>query len=60
MFDGLLKYDLGKSVEAFSTQRDAQLPYPVIQGHQVHGNRVAIITRAGMTREELEGYVMPS
>ena len=56
MFDQLLKYDLGKGVEAFSTQRDAVLPYEVTQGHQVHGSRVAIIDRAGMTREELEGY----
>ena len=35
MFDGLLQYDLGAGVEVFSTQRDAALPYPVIQGHQV-------------------------
>ena len=56
MFDQLLKYDLGKGVEAFSTQWDAVLPYEVTQGHQVHGSRVAIIDRAGMTREELEGY----
>ena len=56
MFDGLLKYNLGEGVEAFSTQRDAALPYPVIQGHQVHWNQVAIVDRPGMTREELEGY----
>ena len=56
MFDGLLKYDLGEGVEAFSTQRDASLPYPVIQGHQIHESRVAVIDRPGMTREELEGY----
>ena len=56
MFDSLLKYNLGEGVEAFSTQRDAVLPYPVIQGHQVHGSRVAIVDRPGMTREELEGY----
>ena len=43
-------------VEAFYTQREAVLPYPVIQGHQVHGSRVAIVERPGMTREELEGY----
>ena len=43
-------------VEAFYTERDAALPYPVIQGHQVHGTRVAIVDRPGMTREELEGY----
>ena len=40
-------------VEAFYTQREAALPYPVIQGHQVHGSRVAIVERPGMTREEL-------
>ena len=56
MFDLLLKYNLGEGVEAFSTQRNAVLPYPVIQGHQVHGSRVALIDRPGMTREELEGY----
>ena len=56
MFDGLLKYDLGTGAEAFSTQRDAILPYPVTQGHQVHENRVAIIDRQGLTREDLEGY----
>lgn len=56
MYDKLLKYGLGAGAEAFSTQRDADLPYPVIQGHQVHENRVALITRPGMTREELEGY----
>ena len=38
-------------VEAFYTQREAVLPYPVIQGHQVHGSRVAIVDRPGMTRE---------
>ena len=43
-------------VEAFYTEREAVLPYPVIQGHQVHGSRVAIVKRPGMTREELEGY----
>lgn len=52
----LLKYDLGAGVEAFSTRRASVIPYPVIQGHQVHGDKVAVIGRPGMTREELEGY----
>lgn len=56
MYSDLLRYDLGAGVEAFSTQRDAVLPYPVIQGHQVHEAKVAFIERPGMTREELEGY----
>lgn len=56
MFSELLKYDLGEGVEAFSTRRESELPYPVIQGHQVHEAKVAFIERPGMTREELEGY----
>ena len=52
----LLKYDLGAGVEAFSTRRESELPYPVIQGHQVHGCRVALIDRPGLTRTDLEGY----
>lgn len=56
MYSKLLKYDLGAGVEAFSTRRESVLPYPVIQGHQVHEAKVAFIERPGMTREELEGY----
>lgn len=56
MFQDLLTYNLAPGVEAFTTRRDSVLPYPVIQGHQVHGSRVAIIDRPWMTREELEGY----
>ena len=56
MFQDLLYYPLGPGVEAFTTRRDSVLPYPVIQGHQVHGSRVAIIGRPDMTREDLEGY----
>ena len=56
MFKDLLYYHLGPGVEAFTTRRDSVLPYPVIQGHQVHGSRVAIVDRQDMTREDLEGY----
>lgn len=56
MFDDLLAYDLGAGVEAFSARRNAELPYPVIQGRQVHGSKVAVVDRPGMTREELDGY----
>ena len=52
----LLSYSLSPGVEAFTTRRDSVLPYPVIQGHQVHGSKVAIIDRPDITREELEGY----
>ena len=56
MYQDLLYYHLGPGVEAFTTRRDSVLPYPVIQGHQVHGSRVAIVDRQDMTREDLEGY----
>ena len=51
-----LQYDLGQGVEAFTTRRDSVLPYPVVQGHQVHDCKVAIIDRPGLTREDLEGF----
>ena len=56
MFTDLLKYSLGDGVEAFSTQRDTVLPYPVIQGHQVHEAKVVVIDRPDLTREDLKGY----
>ena len=54
--DGLLKYDIAHEVTAFSPLRDAVLPMRVVQAHQVHGDRVAVVTSACTTREELEGY----
>lgn len=56
MHRNLLAYNIGEGAEAFTTRRDAPLPYPVIQGHQVHGDRIAVIDRPDLTREELEGY----
>ncbi|MBQ6291397.1 MAG: laccase domain-containing protein [Bacteroidales bacterium] len=56
MYQELLRYSLGKGAEAFTTRRDSALPYPVIQGHQVHGDRIAVIDRPELTREDLEGY----
>lgn len=56
MYDNLLTYSFGAGVEAFTTRRDSVLPYPVVQGHQVHGDRIAVIDRPGLTREDLEGY----
>lgn len=54
--EGLLRYDIAPIVTAFSPLRDAVLPMRVVQAHQVHGDRVAVVTSAGTTREELEGY----
>lgn len=51
----LLDYQIGAGVEAFSTERDAELPYYVVQPHQVHGCVVREITDPDTSREELEG-----
>jgi len=53
--NGLLKYEIDDAVEAFSTLRDLELPYPVLQAHQVHGDRIVTITDRNTTREDLEG-----
>lgn len=51
----LLYYDLGAGVEAFSTRRGSNLPYHVIQSHQVHSDRIAIINDRNIRRDELQG-----
>ena len=53
--DGRLNYDMGTGVVAFSTMRNGELPFPVLQPHQVHGDRIEIVRRRDMTREDLEG-----
>lgn len=53
---GLIYYNLGEGVQAFTTCRDTELPYSVIQGHQTHEEKVALIDRPDLTREDLEGY----
>ena len=53
MGDKLLKYDPGTGAEAFTAGRDSELPFPVIQGHLVHGNKVAVIDRSDLTRADL-------
>lgn len=52
----LLYYDWDKSVECFSTMIGAELPYFVIQPHQVHGDKIAIVRDPSATREDLVGY----
>ena len=51
----LLYYNLGSGVTAFSTQRGAEVPFPVVQAHQVHGDRIAYVDSPSLTREDLEG-----
>ena len=52
----LLQYDLGPGVEACSTRRESVLPFPVVQAHQVHGFRVAVVDRPDITRDALGDY----
>lgn len=51
-----LLYDLGDGVRAFSTRRDCVPSIHIVMGHQVHDDRVAIVDRPDLTREDLEGY----
>lgn len=53
--DGLLWYDFGTGAQAFSTYRDAVLPYRVVQPHQTHGCTVVQVTDPDTSREDLEG-----
>ena len=53
--DGLLRYDMGAGVTAFSPLREAALPFPVLQAHQVHSDHVAVVTSPAITREDLQG-----
>ncbi|MBQ0056143.1 MAG: peptidoglycan editing factor PgeF [Bacteroidales bacterium] len=52
----MLYYHIGSGAEAFTAGRNDQLPYHVIQGHQIHKDHIAVIERPDTTREELEGY----
>ena len=52
---GLLEYELGGGVRAFTAGRDIDLPYTVVQPHQTHSTNVAYVDRPDLTREYLEG-----
>ena len=50
-----MKYDIAENIVAFSTERGEELPFYVIQPHQVHGDVIREVTDPFTTREELEG-----
>ena len=56
MYQELLEYSIGPGAEAFTTRRESVLPCTVIQGHQLHGDRIAVIDRPDLTKADLEGY----
>lgn len=51
----LLYHNIDSRIEAFSTVKDSELPYHVIQSHQIHSDGIAIITDPSVTRDDLEG-----
>ena len=53
--DSLLRYNIAPQVEAFSTCRDAELPYYVVQPHQVHGCQIREVVDPLTPRSALEG-----
>ena len=56
MFDGLLKYDLGAGVEAFSTQRDAGDGSPMSGGHHIDLWKANqwLLEQAGIPKESIQ------
>ena len=50
-----MKYQIADGVVAFSTERDEELPFYVVQPHQVHGCEIREVTDPNTTREQLEG-----
>ncbi len=53
--NSLFRYTIACNIEAFSTERGAELPYYVVQPHQVHGCVIREVTDPLTTRDELEG-----
>lgn len=53
--ENFVEYHLGSGVTAFSPMRCAVLPFKVVQAHQIHSDRIEVVTSPDTTREELEG-----
>lgn len=51
----ILYYDMGQGVETFSTRKNSELPYPVLQPHQIHGDEVRIVNNRLTDRESFRG-----
>lgn len=52
---GFLEYGIHDRITAFTPFREATLPFPVLQAHQVHGDRIETIRSYDTTREDLQG-----
>ena len=51
-----MTYEIHTDVCAGTVGRDEALPCPIVQMHQVHDVKVAVVDRGDMTRDELDGY----
>ena len=51
-----MTYEIHPDVCAGTVGRDEALPCPIVQMHQVHDVKVAVVDRGDLTRDELDGY----
>ena len=51
-----MTYEIHPDVCAGTVGRDGTLPCPIVQMHQVHDVKVAVVDRGDLTRDELDGY----
>ena len=51
-----MTYEIHPDVCAGTVGRDETLPCPIVQMHQVHDVKVAVVDRGDLTRDELDGY----
>ena len=54
--DRNMTYEIHPDVCAGTVGRDETLPCPIVQMHQVHDVKVAVVDRGDLTRDELDGY----
>lgn len=51
----IIRYDINPCVETFTIGKDTDLPYEVIQPHQIHSDSIAVIDDRNTSREDLRG-----
>ena len=51
-----MTYEIHPDVCAGTVGRDEAMPCPIVQMHQVHDVKVAVVDRGDLTRDELDGY----
>lgn len=52
----IIEYEVFSGARAFTTLRDCEELISVTTGHQIHGDRIAVVDKSGLTRDELQGY----